>query len=264
MDDIELIFSFYYFASNLPISHYYLIKTQPLENSELEVIPSKRFVSLDDKSETTAYLKIKSFNGTANEMDSIFSVIKKKNYLNLIVDLRNNIGGNVEAGMEFAKNVVDTTIIGGIFLTQKWFANHKNIPELNEYNQFHHFTASNYDLLKQGIHEKQGIVLKVIPNKDPFKGQLFILTNNNTASTCEPIVYSLKNHNRATIIGESTAGAMLSGESFDLQNDYSLFVPTADYYTSDGYRIDQKGVKPNIEIKADQALEYVLNNLIDP
>jgi hypothetical protein len=262
MDDIELIFSFYYFADNLPISHYSLIKTQPSNNEEKKTISPKRFVSLEEKSEKTAYLKIKSFSGSAKEMDSVFSIIKNKNFQNLIVDLRNNSGGTVEAGMEFAKNVVDTTIIGGVFLTQKWFSEHNKIPKLKEYNQFTDFSASNYDLIIQGIHEKKGLVLKVIPNKYTFQGKLFILTNNNTASTCEPIVYSLKQHNQATIIGETTAGAMLNGEFFDLQNGYSLIVPTADYYTSDGYKIDQNGVKPNIEIESKKALEYVINNLV--
>lgn len=262
MDDVELIFTYYYFADNLPISHYSLLKNQPSTNDEKNIGYSKRFVSLEEKSEKTAYLKIESFSGSAKEMDSVFSIIKKRNFQNLIVDLRNNSGGTVEAGMEFAKNVVDTTIIGGVFLTQKWFSKHNKIPQLNEYNQFPDFSASNYDLIIQGIHEKEGLVLKVIPNKDTYQGNLFILTNSNTASTCEPIVYSLKQHNRATIIGETTAGAMLNGELFDLQNGYSLIVPTADYYTSDGYKIDQNGVKPNIEIESKQALEFVTSNLI--
>jgi C-terminal processing protease CtpA/Prc len=39
-------------------------------------------------------------------------------------------------------------------------------------------------------------------------------------------------------------------------------IPTADYYTVDGFRIDQNGVKPDIEVNQSEALEYVLNSLI--
>lgn len=262
MDDVEMIFSFYYLANNLPISHYSLVKINPI-NSDTKTSDTQSFVSLEEKSKNTAYLKIKSFGGTAKEMDSVFSIIKTKNYQNLIVDLRDNTGGTVEAGMEFAKNIVDTTVIGGVFLTQKWFSENNTIPEIDQYEQFPTFSASNYDLIIQGIHKEKGLVLKVIPNEKTFNGKLFILTNKNTASTCEPIVYSLKKRNRATIVGETTSGAMLNGEFFDLQNGFSLVVPTADYYTSDGYKIDQNGVKPNIETNAKQALEYVIDNLID-
>ena len=39
-------------------------------------------------------------------------------------------------------------------------------------------------------------------------------------------------------------------------------IPTADYYTSDGYRIEQNGVKPDIETKSEEALNKVLSELI--
>lgn len=55
---------------------------------------------------------------------------------------------------------------------------------------------------------------------------------------------------------------MLNGEIFVLDKGFKLIVPTADYYTSDGFKIDQNGVKPNIETKEQDALEYVLTNLI--
>lgn len=262
MDDVELVFAWYYFANKLPLSHFALVKIGPVEESEQEATTDTERIVLNEKSKETAILKIKSFGGTAEEMDSIFSIIKKQKYKNLIVDLRNNSGGSVEAGMAFAKNSVDTTIIGGIFLTQKWFSKHNSIPNRTEYDQFPHFSEANYNLIIEGIHNQKGLVLKVIPNKTTFQGNLFIVTNHNTASTCEPIVYSLKEANRAVVVGERTAGAMLNGEFFELSNGFSLIVPTADYYTADGYRIDQNGVKPTIETAPETAIKYVLEKLI--
>src|SRR5690606_42154192 len=90
-----------------------------------------------------------------------------------------------------------------------------------------------------------------------------ILTNKNTASTCEPIVYELQRQKRAIIIGEKTAGAMLNGEMFELNQSFKMFIPTADYYTSDGYRIDLNGVKPDIETKSEDALTVALNRVVD-
>ncbi len=55
---------------------------------------------------------------------------------------------------------------------------------------------------------------------------------------------------------------MLNGEFFDLDKGFKMVIPTADYYTSDGFKIDQNGVKPDIETKQEEALDYVMKNLI--
>ena len=97
------------------------------------------------------------------------------------------------------------------------------------------------------------------PHTNAFKGNVYILTSNKTASTCEPIVDALKRSGRATIVGENTAGAMLSAAMFQVSGKYHLFLPIADYYNADLQRLDQVGVKPDIEVKADDALDHVLS-----
>lgn len=95
-----------------------------------------------------------------------------------------------------------------------------------------------------------------------FKGNVYILTSKFTGSTCEPIVYGLKQSGRAIIVGENTAGKMLSSEPFDVKNDFQIYVPIADFYTNDGVRLDQKGVAPNYKVKYKEALNYTLDKLI--
>jgi hypothetical protein len=260
-DDLEMVFAYFYNASKLPVSHYALMKIPDEKDTDIEST-YKAQVFLEEKTSNTAYLKIKSFGGTAKEMDSIFTIIKQKSFANLIVDLRDNPGGSVAAGMTFASNVVDSSYYGGVFLTQKWFNAHDKLPTVKEYSAFPHFSAANFDLIISGIHSTDGLCLKVIPNKTVYKGKLFILTNRQTASTCEPLVYVLKQHKLATIVGETTAGAMMNGEILDLDKGFKMIIPTADYYTSDGYRIDKKGVVPNIIVKENEALEYVQQKLI--
>lgn len=258
-DDLEMVFAFFYYSGKLPFTHYHLLKMPAKDTGNIE---TGHFVSLQQKTPQTVYMKITSFGGTSYEIDSIFEQVHRGGYKNLIVDLRDNPGGSVEAGMEFAKNIADTTFYGGIFLTQKWFNAHKNPPELHTYSTFQNFTDANFDLIISGIHDHEALCLKVVPKEKVYHGKIFILVNKNTASTCEPIVYGLKQRNLATIVGETTAGAMLNGEFFDIKNGFRIIVPTADYYTSDGYRIDKKGVAPTIETKDVDALEYVLTNLI--
>jgi len=260
-DDLEMVFAFFYYGRKLPLSHYALMK---IPEPEIEETPQKykRRVFLEEKSPSTAYLKITSFDGSATEMEENFSIIKQKNYQNLIVDLRNNPGGSVEAGMAFATNIVDSTFYGGVFLTQKYFNRLDSLPAISDYNKFPVFTEANSQLIIEGIHNVEGLCLKVIPQETIYRGKIYILTNNKTASTCEPIVYGLKQHKYATIVGEKTAGAMLNAEVFDLDKGFKMIIPTADYYSSDGFRIDQNGINPDIEVKGD-ALEYVMKNLIN-
>ena len=54
---------------------------------------------------------------------------------------------------------------------------------------------------------------------------------------------------------------MLSAEFFDLDNGFTLFIPTDDYYTSDGKRLDQVGVTPNIKVKPAKAVDYVIKKI---
>lgn len=178
-DDLEIVFAFFYYADKLPFSHYALLKIP--ENQKENQKSAKQRVFLEDKTPQTAYLKITSFDGSVTEMDSIFSIIKQKKYKNLIVDLRNNSGGNVEAGMTFATNVVDSTFYGGVFLTQKWFNQHKELPTPKDYVNFQHFTDANFDLIIEGIHNTEGLCLKVIPQQTTYKGNLYILTNEKNS-----------------------------------------------------------------------------------
>ncbi|PSR04199.1 MAG: hypothetical protein BRD50_04285 [Bacteroidetes bacterium SW_11_45_7] len=260
-DDVEMVFAFFYYADKLPFSHFSLIKKKQQQG---DTTTQTRYAHLTEKRESTGYLDIGSFAGRAEEIDSIFRVIQKREYKQLIVDLRGNTGGSVEAGLRFAQHVTDTTFNAGILLTEKWFSEHDTIPAYRDFNEFTHFTKANYNLLMDGINRKRGLVLKVIPRPNPYMGQLFLLTDGQTASTCEPIVYGLKQINRAQIIGATTAGSMLNAEYFQLADGFSLVVPTADYYTNDGYRIEQNGVEPDIKTDPSNALSYVMNNLISP
>jgi hypothetical protein len=260
-DDIEMEFAFFYYAAKLPFSHYALLRPKPEAAGKPEAGLANQ-VDLVEKSPETAYMKIKTFSGTAAEMDSVFLRVIDKRYKNLIVDLRDNPGGTIEAGMKFATRVADTTFYGGVFLTQKWFEKNSAPPAVKDYDKLPDFTAANFELIIKGIHQQQGLCLKVIPQNSTYKGRLFILTNSRTASTCEPIVYGLKQNKRAVIVGERTAGVMLNGESFKVEDNFSLIVPTADYYASDGYRIDQKGVVPNRVVNQAGALQYVMEHLV--
>ena len=258
-DDVELYIGFNLLISNLNFSHYFLIMQEQEEKNEVEEahkqaekIPS---VIFKEKTSETAYLKIKNFSSSKAEIAEVFpKITKNQSYKNLIVDLRGNSGGGIEAAFEFGKHILNEETEVGYFISNKFGKIDKQ-----KFSSLPITKAKTTDGFIEEL--KNGKGAKMVFNKSAnavFTGNIFVLTDNKTASTCEPIVYVLKKSKRATIVGENTAGAMLSATSFDVSGKYKLILPLADFYTYDGVRLDQVGVSPNIETESEYALEKVM------
>ena len=259
-DDIELFLGFNMLSSSLSFSHYNLHLGSLDEESETENTENTQetasTIIFEEKNNNTAYLKIKNFSSSQKDLSEIFPKIVEKNYQNLIIDLRDNGGGGIDAAFEFTKHIVKEDIEVGYFVTNKldysgFMPNlFKTLPELqplstNEFGQF----------LRK---EKGAKLIFKKPSNESYSGNLYVLTNKNTGSTCEPIAYVLKKKGMATLIGENTAGAMLAASPFKVSEKYILSLPIADFYTFDGNRLEGNGVKPNIETDSEDALKKVM------
>jgi len=206
----------------------------------------------------TVMFTVRTFSAPADEIIPYIDTLKTLCFSNLIIDLRNNTGGTIASALPLAEYLIQDTLMGGAFLTQKYFLKHSDIPGATSYKNFPLFSEASFSLIINGIHNQEGLCLIIYPDQNSFKGNLFILTNKNTASTCEPLVYGLKTSKRATVIGEKTYGAMLNGEIFTIGDSFNLWIPTADYYAADGFKIDKVGVTPDIEIEPADALNKAL------
>ena len=257
-DDLELQIAFYAHVRNFPFSHYYLTETTSVQNKEKGY---SGFAEIDEVDSLSCVLKIKGFYGTKKEMDSLVTVIQTKQYQNLIIDLRDNNGGTLEAAFPIGEYIIDKPIIAGVFPNKNWYGEYNRLPSKEDYSKFSEFTGGTLEEWYTASSKNYGAYYKVIPNENNFKGKVFILTNNNTASTCEPFVFGLKENNYATIIGEHTAGAMLSANQFQLEDNITLTIPLNDYITYSGDRIDKVGIKPDIEVESEKALEFTLEKI---
>ena len=220
-DDIELFLGFSVLSPKLPFSHFNLIfqSDKPLNVSD--TLPNERTVAFEEKTPSIAYLKIKNFNSSQKEIAAIFPHIIGKGYQNLIIDLRDNWGGGIEAAMELAKYLLKDSVFIGYFVTNQFSYKLDNKTALESLPLTH---AKTTDALIEELKNSSGVRLSA-PKPDglTFKGGIYVLTNKNTASTCEPIIYMLKQKKIATIVGETTAGAMLSAAEFTIQDKYKLF-----------------------------------------
>jgi carboxyl-terminal processing protease len=156
------------------------------------------------------YLRLTQFNANASmELAHAISSLEKKGAAAYILDLRNNPGGLLQAGIEIARLWLDS---GTIVYT----VNRQGI---------------------QGSFEAFGPAL----TDDP----LVILVNQGTASASEILAGALQDNGRATLIGETTFGKGLIQSLFELSDGSGLAVTIAKYETPNHRDINKLGIKPD-------------------
>lgn len=102
-----------------------------------------------------------------------------------------------------------------------------------------------------------------VPGPDtPLRtAQIFLLTSRRSGSAAEHFALALKRTHRATLIGETTAGAGHYGRLVDF-GGYAAFVPVGRTFDPDNdWDWEGVGVPPDVAIPADQALDEALRRL---
>lgn len=146
----------------------------------------------------------------------------------MVLDLRNNPGGVLDAAVE----VADAFLSNGAIVSTNGRAERAESR----------FTATPNDAL----------------NGAP----LVVLVNAGSASAAEIVAGALQDHRRAVIMGEQTFGKGSVQSILALRNGSAVKLTTARYYTPDGRSIQAEGIVPDVEIAnlrvADQQASEVL------
>jgi Peptidase family S41 len=254
-DDLELQIGFFAIKRYFPFSHYALArhnnKTEASTNFSIKEITSK-----------TCVLDINAFEGNRGQVDSLINIIDMKRYDNLIIDLRNNPGGDVESATPLMEFISSKETIIGVFPNSKWYKENQRFPTVGEYGKFNEFNAGSLNEFYKQAEAGYGVFLKCIPSKKHFNGKVFVVTNRNTGSTSEVVALALKENKLATLVGQKTAGAVLSAKVFNINEGFDFIIPQNDYISYGGYRIDKIGVVPDITIDKQDEVDYILNTLI--
>lgn len=264
-DDLDIMAAFHSEVGKLPFTHCSFFRME--DTVAAKSIISKRFspknnqVELTEVDTQTVVLKIKSFQCTAREMDSVMQVVLSRNYQNLIVDIRGNGGGSMEGGITLAKYLTREAMPTGVYLSQKWFNQHPLPPTEAELSQMPVFTKADVEVFLNELDEKGFVVLHATPGPQQFKGNIYLLTDRRSASASEPMAWNFKASGHITVVGEPTAGAMLSASTYPVGNGFNVVIPNADYYTPTGERLDRVGVQPHVQVSSAEALDYVLKQI---
>lgn len=167
-----------------------------------------------------AYLKLNQFgDNTVDEWEQKVAEIKAKwnsgTIKGLVLDLRDNPGGYLESSVYLA----------GEFLEQgKLVVKQESISYENK----------DYYVTRRGS-------LLDIP--------MTILINRGSASAAEILSGALRDHKRATLIGEKSFGKGSVQEAIDLGDGMGLHVTVAKWVMPKGEWINGKGIEPQIKVE---------------
>jgi carboxyl-terminal processing protease len=225
-------------------THVHVAVFRPKEGKHLSLDIEREVIKVDTVRGTrvidgaTGYLRITEFSEhTGEQFDDAVNDLLKKGIDSLIIDLRNNPGGLLDAAVEVA---------------EPFFKK----GELIVYTQGR----------KPGDREN----LNSETEGDPLSLPVAILVNGDTASAAEIVAGALKDTGKAVIVGERSYGKGSVQTKFDLKNGEGLRLTTAHYFTPSGVLINAQGITPHVEVvmspMEDRELERQLSrpDLTDP
>jgi carboxyl-terminal processing protease len=162
------------------------------------------------------YVRISSFQAkTGENVTDAIEELKKDGALNgLVLDLRNNPGGVLNAAVE----VSDAFLNDGLVV----------------------YTDGRIEDAKMKFNATAGDILNGAP--------IVVLTNAGSASASEIVAGALQDHKRAIIMGEKTFGKGSVQTVLPTSNGGAVKLTTARYYTPSGRSIQAEGITPDVPI----------------
>jgi len=239
------------------------IKLQPKPNLTDEEIKSKTnelegcfFKKVTDK---TSLLCLSSFEH--NYTDRINKLLTDnkteiENSENLIIDVRNNLGGVYESYEKLLPYILTGSVRGmcAEFLAsetlindiQNWYDDEEGKIRAGEWIKMFRKNMGRF----VNVDSVDSYTNKIVPEKKSPK-QVVILVNRRTASSGEAFVLDAKQSKKVKILGTPTYGAIDYGTAcfFDFGcGNYKLMMPTWRSMRLPDYPIDNIGIQPDIYI----------------
>jgi carboxyl-terminal processing protease len=173
-------------------------------------------VNWEIKNGNVGYIKLSRFGSdTADLVNQAASELKAKGATKVILDLRNNGGGYLDAGVSVASQFLPA---GQLVVEER--TNGKSVNKLDS---------------------TDGGLLVGLPT--------IVLINEGSASASEIVAGALHDNGAARLVGVTSFGKGSVQEIKTLPGGAQLKVTVAHWYTPKGVNINKEGIKPDVEVK---------------
>ena len=140
----------------------------------------------------------------------------------LILDVRGNPGGYLEAAVDIASWFLPSSDV----VVSENFGDKNKQPDV--------FKSKGYNIFTDKL-------------------KMIMLVDEGSASASEILAGALKEHGKATLVGEKTFGKGSVQELIPLTDDSSLKVTIAHWFTPNGVSISKNGIEPDVIVKMTDA-----------
>ena len=169
-------------------------------------------VAYEMKEDQIGYIAVSEFDSvTYHQFETALEDLEKQGMKGLVIDLRNNPGGN------FVTDMLKLLLPEGVIVSTK---------------------------------DKEGNVEEVTcDGANEFDKPLAVLVNQYSASASEIFSGAVQDYGIGEIVGMTTYGKGVVQQLMDLGDGTCLKMTIAEYYTPNGRSINGKGVEPDVEVE---------------
>ncbi|WP_368186214.1 S41 family peptidase [Aestuariibius sp. HNIBRBA575] len=212
--------------------------------------------------QSVARLSVRTFMGqdTGPRITAAFEEIISNDAKGLIIDLRDNPGGAF-AMRHLVGHCIPNGVDAGVLLGRGWPREAGPMPERAQIEALEPWHGTSVVGLWNHLATHDITRVQFLPMRPMFHGPIAILINGETQSAAELVAEVLQSTRGAVLIGETSAGALLVQKPFDVGDQFTLFLPVADYVSHGSGRIEGVGLVPDMAASAQDAQSVALSFL---
>jgi len=173
----------------------------------------------------------------------------------LVIDVRTNSGGNISA-MRLASYFIDDTTSGFALLSRPYLQSLGRPVTATDIAAAPKLVGKYHgDDVGEALSKGKGAALFMVEDLGAkrYKGPVVVLIGPGTGSAAEGFAWGMKTASKARLIGAPSAGAILSGENFDVAPGWRLTVPVAGLWSVSAESLNDKPVTPHESVPETRA-----------